>query len=170
MEKLSGLVLDFYDDRDGGVLKSIFPTRDSVPETIKEAHSLTHEERSKMPDDTFAVVISDGDVILRKFSMADRGNTALSVEYFLKTGHKLPLEAQKMAAANLVDACRCFELEPPEALEKVAIGAMGLLGGALVVPGAMREAKSNLQAVRGTGGAIMTPDQIKTRKAQMGLM
>lgn len=170
MQKLSGLVLDYYDDRGGDVLKSIFPTKGEVPGVIKEAHRLSHAEQTKMPDDTFAVVISDGDVTLRKYSMADRGNTALSVEYFLKTGHKLPLEAQKVAASNLVNACQCFGIDPPGDLQKVAIGALGLLSGALVVPGAAREASGNLKASRTAGGAIMTPEQMKARKAQMGIV
>lgn len=167
MEKLSGLVLDYYDDRDGQVLKTVFPTLATVPDIIKEAHSLTYDERVRMPDDTFAVVISDGDVTLRKYSMADRGNTALSVEYFLKMGHKLPLEAQKVAAANLVDACSCFDLEPPAELQKVALGLSGLLSAATVVPGAAQEASRNLKAVRPAGSAIITPAQLQARKMQM---
>ena len=167
MDKLSGLVLDYYDDRNGHVLKTVFPTLSSVPTIIKEAHRLTHEERLRMPDDTFAVIISDGDVTLRKYSMADRGNTALSVEYFLKTGHKLPLEAQKVAAVNLVDACRYFDLDPPETLQKVALGFLGMFNAATVLPGAAREASNNLKAARTAGSAIMTPQQLQARKMQM---
>lgn len=168
MNKISGLVLDYYDDRDGDVLKSVFPTRDSVPEVIKQAHSLSYEERQKIPEDAFALVMVEDGQVLRKFATADGGNTALSVEYFLRTGHKLPLEAQKTAAANLVDACHCYGLEPPDSLVKVAIGALGLLSGALTIPGAVQEAKQNLRATRGTEGAIMTPQQIQARKMQMG--
>jgi hypothetical protein len=169
MRKISGIVLDQYDDSDGAVLRTIYPTADSVPEIVKQGHRLSFTERTTMPEDTFALVLVDEGSTFRKYSMADKGNTALSIEYFLKTGHKLPLEAQKVAASNLLDACNYFELTPPEALEKIAIGAMGLLSGALVVPGAVQEAKANLKAVKGTGGTIMTPDQMKARKMQMGV-
>ncbi len=169
MKKLSGLVLDVYDDGEGEVLRGIFPTHDSVPDLIKQAHFLKPEERAALPSDVFALELVNDGTAMRKFACTDAGNTALSIEFFLKTGHKLPLEAQKTAAANLVTACGWYGIEPPEQLEKVAIGALGLLSGALVLPGAAGEAKKNLAAVKGTGGQILTPQQVKMRKAQMGM-
>jgi len=166
MKKLSGLVLDRYDDVDNAVLGSL-PV--PVVETfLKEAHVFTHEELGRLPDETFAVVLQDGGTTMKKFSMADQGNTALSVAYFLQTGHKLPVEAQKVAAANLMRGCHWYGMEPPAALEKIALG-LGTLMGATMIPGAARESKTNLQASRGTGGAIMTPAQIKMRRLQMGV-
>lgn len=169
MQKLSGLVLDIYDDGEGEILRSIFPSHAVVPDIIKEAHYLKPEERAELNADAFALELVDGDVELRKFACTDPGNTALSIEYFLKTGHKLPVEAQKTAAANLITACGWYDIEPPEQLEKVAIGAMGALMGAMVLPGAAGEAKKNLAASSGAGGQVLTPDQIKMRKAQMGM-
>jgi hypothetical protein len=169
MEKLSGLVLDVYDDGEGAVLRSIFPAQEDVPAIIKEAHFLKPEERAELDSDVFALELVDGDVSLRKFACTDPGNTALSVEYFLKTGYKLPEEAQKTAAANLVRACGWYDITPPEELTKVAIGLGTLAMGAMVLPGAAGEAKKNLQAVEGAGGAILTPQQVKMRKAQMGV-
>jgi hypothetical protein len=158
MEKLSGLVLDIYDDPAGTVLSSIFPTAESLPELVKKASKL---QLDKLPDDLFALVLHDGDVTLRKYACADSGNTALSVEYFMKTGYKLPVEAQKVAAANLVKACGWYGIEPPEALEKVAMGAMSMLNAALVGPGAIKQTKQNLSTVRGAGSEIITPEQRK---------
>lgn len=162
MQKLSGLILDKYDDLDG----SLFDV--SMIGYTKVARVLTPEERSRLPDDSFALILSDGDLELRKFSMADRGNVGLSVTYFLKTGHKLPVEAQKVAAENLLRGCECFGINPPKDLQKIALGIGSLIGGALVVPGAVREASNNLKAVQGAGG-IMTPEQIKQRRLQMGV-
>lgn len=167
MLKLSGLVLDRYDDVDNTVLGSL-PV--PVVETfLKRAHVFSSEELGQLPDDTFALIIQDGDVVMKKFSMADAGNTGLSVIYFMENGHKLPEEAQKVAAANLVRGCGWYGLPVSDELVKIAFGAIGLLNAALVAPGAVREAKNNLATVKGAGPGIMTPDQIKARRLQMGV-
>jgi hypothetical protein len=164
MEKLSGLVLDVYDDREAEVLKTIFATPEVLPELIKQAARITPELERKIPDDLYALVLHDGDVTLRKFACIDGGNTALSVEYFLKTGHKLPVEAQKVAAENLVKACGWYSIEPPEGLTKVALGLGTLLVGSMVAPGAVSAAKQNLSAVKGAGSQIVTPMQRESAK------
>lgn len=166
MLKLSGLVLDRYDDVDRTL-------RDDYVDALeKTAHRFTSEELSQLPDDTFAVILQDGDTVLKKFSMADSGNLALSVEYFRANGHKLPVEAQKVAAANLLKGCQWYGwvLEPDldEQLQKVALG-LGTVMAATMVPGAARETKNNLAASQGTGGAILTPAQIKARRMGMGV-
>lgn len=171
MEKLSGLVLDAYDDRTVGceVLKSILSDHpgDQLSELVKEAHDITNEERGRLPDEAFALVLVDGAVELKKFATIDSGNTALSIEYFLKTGHKLPEEAQKTAANNLVVAAGWYGLEVPEQLTKVALGLNTLLVGATMGPGAAHAAKSNLQAAKGAP-MIMTPGQIQSRALSGG--
>ncbi len=165
MKKLSGLVLDRYDDVDGASLHDI----PGALELSKLGSVFTHDELNRLPDDTFALILQDGDVTMKKFSMADAGNTALSVIYFLENGHKLPVEAQKVAAANLLKGCGWYGIPVSDELEKVAFGAMGLINTALMGPGAVREAGANLKAVKGTGPGIMTPDQIKARRLQMGV-
>ena len=165
MQKLSGLVLDRYDDPDGRALRDI----PAALELAKLGSAFTADELNRLPDDTFALILQDGDVVMKKFSMADAGNTALSLVYFMQNGHKLPEEAQKVAAANLVRGCGWYAIPVPPELEKVAFGVTGLLNTALVAPGAVREAKNNLAAVKGTGGGIMTPEQIKARRMQMGV-
>lgn len=209
MQKLSGLVLDVYDDQGGSILKEVYATAADLPESVKTAHLITQAEYARLPDVSFALVLEDGPVELKKFATIDEGNTVLSVVYFLKTAHKLPVEAQQVAASNLLQACSTYGFEPPEQLSKLALcGAdvkanldsapnrqdkfplksaeersdehstpeeklAGLLGAALTataVPGAVREAKQNLQATQGAGGAIMTPGEIQTRKFQMGMV
>lgn len=125
MQKLSGLILDVYDDRKGELFKSIFSTRDEVPELIKSAHLMTEEERRALPDDVFALVLHDGDVTLRKFACTDPGNALLSMLYFHKTAHKLPLEAQKVAAKNLLVADGWFKTA---GIGGVALSGLGSLG------------------------------------------
>lgn len=161
MDKLSGLILDAADDHDGAILRSIFPSEESVPELIKQAQHLDPAHRSVLPDDLFALILHDGDVTLRKFACADAGNTALNVEYFMKTAHRLPMDAQKVTAQNLVKACGWYGIETPEQLEKVAVGLlMPMLAGALVAPGAARQAKANLQVAKASGGRI-NPSVVK---------
>ncbi len=173
MKKLSGLVLDVRDDYDGAVLRSIFPTDGEIPAFVKSAAVITPELAARIPDDLFAVVLHDEDVVLRKFACVDAGNTALSVEYFLKTAHKLPLEAQVVAATNLITACDWYGINPPEQLQKVAMSlgpdamekiALGLgtaLNLGLTVPGMARQAKMNLGATEGAGHMVVTPSQRK---------
>lgn len=169
MNKLSGLVLDRYDDVDGALLRfldiSYFPL---IEGHTKTARVFSHEELGRLPDETFAVIIHDGDVTMKKFSMADSGNTGLSVAFFLNTGHLLPVEAQKVAAMNLVRGCGWYDIPVPEELQKIALG-LNTLVGATMIPGAVRESKNNVAASRGTGGAILTPAQIKAQRLQMGV-
>lgn len=120
MEKISGLVLDVFDDPTGEILKQVFPTYDSVPEVVKTAMPLSSVDRASLPDDVFALVLHNDGVVLRKYACVDEGNTCLSVEYFLKTAHRLPLEAQKVAASNLVTACGWYNVDPPESLLTLA--------------------------------------------------
>ena len=155
MDKLSGIVLDVYDDPDGEVLREIFPTYESLPDLVKEAHPLTQEQRDELPDDLFALVLLDGDTVMRKMACVDRGNTALSVEYFVKTAHKLPGEAQKVAAQNLITACGWYDLEPPEILRKIA-GA-GLAAGRMLYGSNLGMAMGAATApgiVKGTAGQV----------------
>jgi len=128
VEKISGLKLDVHDDADGEVLKSIFPDYEQLPELLKSANQLTGATLEQLPDDVFALVLHDGDNVLRKYACVDEGNTALSVEYFLKVAHKLPVEAQKVAAENLITACHWYDIEPPEDLKKLSTGEVAVIG------------------------------------------
>lgn len=164
MEKLSGLVLDRYDDVDGALSNT------ETESFSKIARRLTDEELARLPDETFAVVLHDGDTVLRKFSMADVGNLGLSIEYFMANGHKLPSGAQKVAAANLLKGCSWYNVEPPQwgELQKVALGLNTLIG-LTAAPGAVRESKNQLAVAKAAGGNVVTPGQIKSQRLQMGV-
>jgi len=130
LNKYAGVVLDWYDDK-GETLKGKFPTPAVLPAIIKEARILPKE---KLAHEDFALVAVDSGNVLRKFACHNPGTTAMSVIYFLEHGDKLPEGAQKLAASNLVDACRRFEITPPAILEKVALSTAKAL--ALVPLGA----------------------------------
>jgi hypothetical protein len=114
--KYAGVTLDWYDDR-GETLKQKFPTLDSVPDIIKTANVLPKE---KLANEQFALVMIDRGHVFRKFACADPGTTAMSTIYFMEHGDKLPEDAQKIAASNLVKACIRNGIMPPAAMTKVS--------------------------------------------------
>jgi len=154
----TGSIIDFYDDPNGFVLREKIPAA-GLPEFVKEASFLDEKKRASLPDDVFAVVMVDQGESIRKFACVDKGNTALSVVYFMENHHKLPEGAQKVAAANLVTACGWYDIEPPEQLQKIA----GMLGNIAKVP--MRA----MNAVVGTSTVKGAVDRGAARHAaQMG--
>jgi hypothetical protein len=174
MEKLSGLVLDLYDDSRGEILKGLFQARDQVPEVIKQAHYLTSEERAALPDDLFALVLQDGDVTLRKYACVDPGNTLLSMLYLIKTANKLPQQAVELAVENLKIASHWYwpsveELEKAAGIGGAFLGGlagigknlvgkavknpMGALSTGLTIAGGLGAAKQVGQNLRGVNAA-----------------
>lgn len=171
MEKTSGLILDVYDDINGDVLRSIFPTRDSIPDLVKSASALTHGERGALPDDVHALILVDDAVTLRKFACHDPGSTALSVLYFLKTAHKLPEEAQKVAAENLAIACEWYGLDTPEEIKTAMLGKAMF---ALQLPGAVGNVKKNIssnmagiRAAESGAHTVITPSEMQGKHAEL---
>jgi hypothetical protein len=118
----TGSVIDFYDDPSGTVLKTKLAYA-QLPDYIRQADYQSEEKLAALPDDAFALVMVDQGQKIRKFACVDKGNTALSALYFLENKDKLPEEAQKVAAANLVEYCQAFQIEPPWQLQKVATKA-----------------------------------------------
>lgn len=100
--RTAGLVLDFYDDLNGSILKGVFPSAEELPDLIKKAHILSPEEHGVLRDEAYALVLLNEGKVMRKFACVDAGNTALSALYFLRTADRLPAEAIKVAAANLI--------------------------------------------------------------------
>lgn len=115
----TGSIIDFYDDPHGQVLKEKVASAD-LPDYIKEAQHLDQAVRDRLPDEAFAVVMFDRGEKIRKYACVDKGNTALSTLYFMENSHKLPEEAQKVAAANLVRSCEHHGLDVPLQLVKAA--------------------------------------------------
>lgn len=130
--RTSGQIVDFYDDSEKSEFRTLFPTLDSVPELIKEAHILSEDELQKLPDNMFALVMHNNGNTMRKFACATPSDVVLSTLYFVKNAHKLPLEAQKTAAQNLLIACDWYGLDKPEQLQKAAMvgQALGMMSAA----------------------------------------
>ena len=133
----TGSIIDFYDDPNGHVLKTKLGA-EQVPEFIKTAQYLEEGLRERLPDDVHALVMVDRGEKLRKYACVDKGNTALSVIYFMENKDKLPEEAQKTAAANLLTACSWYDLKPPATLLKTA-GVLGKAMGGLMMHDAVSQ-------------------------------
>ena len=112
--------VDFYDDPHGEVLRRKIPNPQDLPDFIKTAEMAVGPTHEQLPDDVFALILNDRGRVMRKFACFDKGNTALSVIYFLENAHHLPEEAQKVAALNLVESCAAYDLAVPAPLEKLA--------------------------------------------------
>ena len=165
----SGLVLDLYDDTEGEVLRTLFPTMGSLPERVKTAAALDFSERERLPDDVFALVLVDGGQKLRKYACHDAGNTELSSAYLLKTGHRMAPEAERLAAHNICEAYGWYGMEPSAELQKLALGvgtAISALTAIPVIKGTHQQVKENLGAVKQLEGPghIVTPDQLRQAK------
>lgn len=176
--KTAGLVLDFYDDRTGETLKSVYPSAEELPETVKEAHILSPEERAVLRDEAYALILHSDDGQLRKFACVDEGNTALSTLYFLVNAEKLPAEAIKTAAQNLIAFNEEFGMEVPFELKLAAetgmptvekTASMARKRDSFRQPMVGEEAdwaqRTNLLGVRGgsdAGRVIPTANQMKT--------
>ena len=104
---------------DGGVLlKQVVPDAADLPDFVKTAAAVTPDHDHRL----FALVMVEDGKVMKKFATADRGNTWLSTLYFAMTKDNLPVEAQKVAAANLIEACDAFDIEAPELLWDIADG------------------------------------------------
>src|SRR6478735_3500061 len=164
--KTAGVILDLYDNV--GDLKSFFPSMEAIPQSVKEAYFLTAEERERLPDDSFAVVLLNGEDRLRKYACIDKGNTELSIAYFVKHGHKLPLEAQQVTANNLAIACDWYGIEVPDILQKHAFlnAAMTALTAPSLIKNTASKVHDNVAAVR-AGDGVGTPRQQQAVGAMM---
>lgn len=113
--------LDLYDDPKGAILRKRFPDPSNLPGMFKEGALLSQEERDRLPDSLFALVVRTKEASLRKFPCTDKANTGMSIVYFLDHAQPLlPAEFQKTAARNLVTACHWYGIDPPQALAKLA--------------------------------------------------
>ncbi len=169
--------LDFYDDLEGTTLKRKMNDFDRLPDFIKTADQLSPDIRNQLPDDVYALVLLDGGRKMRKYACTDKGNTALSVIYFLENHHRLPEEAQKTAAQNLVTACGWYDMQPPAQLEKLAL--VGAVMGVMSAVDAAKTGKQNMQKMHErmgqgpvkvselTGSDVMPYSPESTKKASL---
>lgn len=166
--KTAGVVFDFYDDPSGELVKTAFPTVKTLPESIKQAHILSSEERDVLRDEAFALIMSNEGKVLRKFACVDAGNTLLSCLYFEENAQRLPEEAVKVAALNLASFCNDFGFEPTDFVKMAAAGhsrTRDSMRQPIVGDEADWAARTNLVSIRGggdSGRVIPTANQMKT--------
>lgn len=168
------VVLDFYDDQTGSILKKAFPDAVELPEIVKTAHILDREELEVLRNEAFALVMADHGKIMRKFACVDAGNTLLSALYLMENADKLPDEAVKTAADRIAEAAAEFGIE--EAIEKIAASSKGGMSRKRdpmdtpqVGDAADWATRTNLTSVTGgsnSGRVLDTTSQMKTAGAK----
>ena len=170
--KTAGVVFDFYDDPTGQLVRKVFPKQDSLPEVVKTAHILSPEERDVLRDEAFALVMVNDSRSLRKFACVDPGNTLLSMLYFEESAERLPMEAVKVAAANLQHFCEEFDLEPTDLVKTAAKGMSRMRDPMNKEPpgGGNDWAHTNLTSINGpdTGTTNAVSSTMKTAESVQG--
>lgn len=113
--QLSGVILDQYDDLQGGVVRQRLRPSD-VPTEWYTSKLASPEE---LLDEEFALILLQDGKAFRKYATASPADTSLSAFYFLRCGAKLPKEAQKIAAQNLRSSLLIHGYGVPEAIENL---------------------------------------------------
>lgn len=172
--RLTGVILDIYDDPTASVLRQKLAGR-SLPDELGNSDLLDQGQLDALPDRLFGLVASNGDGLVRKFAMHDPAHVTTSVIYFLETKHLLPPEAQKVAAQNLLWACNEYGMTPPEQLTKVAFdpisGALGLLDAKSKVENSVRSGRSTMDSFRaaqaGAASDMQRQESPRTKEADL---
>lgn len=148
--------LDIYDDPRGIVLAKYAQTQ-PLSEKVASSVLLDAEGLDRIPDRLFALQVEMPNGTFRnKFAMHDEAHVVTSMIYFLDNCEQLPLPTMAKVAGSLVNACGWYDLDPPEAVVKIAmLGAGQMAMGALGL-GAMKseatakgtENKSNFDRLR----------------------
>lgn len=176
----AGVVLDFYDDVSGSLVKKAKAGMDrpgDLADTLGDFHFLTPDERDVLRDEAYALVVHNEGKVLRKFACVDSGNTVLSVLYFMENWDKLPTEAVKTAAANLQEWCGEYGLPVPSLVKMAAVSGMSRSRDPVRQPVVGEDAdwaqRTNLVSIRGgadSGRVIPTASQLKTAGVEGGGM
>lgn len=103
--------IDIFDDV--SVEKTLVKVASNLTADIIKEEIPTREQRDSLDDYQFALsFITKTASKLNKFPINNRVNTALSNEYFELNHYKLPVDAQKIAAAFIKKACDKFDVDP----------------------------------------------------------
>ena len=177
--KTAGVIIDFYDDPSGSILKEYFGSPEELPPKVKTAHILNQDEREILRDDAYALVMVNEGKVFRKFACVDPGNTLLSLAYFEKSAEALPEEAVQHTARNLLAFCNDFGIEPTDLVKIAAAAGEGAVPSAASGMSRTRDsfrqpiagdeadwaARTNLMSLRGgsdSGRVIPTASAMKT--------
>ena len=116
MKTLESKIIDIFDDVNlGDTLQKI---ASKLPSDVRSGALPTIEDRDDYDDTQFALSIFTKTAgKINKFPINTRINTALSNEYFDLNHHKLPHEAQKIAATYIKTACDRYGIEATESVK-----------------------------------------------------
>jgi hypothetical protein len=80
---------------------------------IKQAKKLTPEERAKLPDSVFGLVVTDPKTgkKIRKYPMPDEGHVRAAIKYFVQNYKNYPIEWRKQIASKIVERAKKFGIE-----------------------------------------------------------
>lgn len=137
----AGVILDPQDDPHGLVLREAFGSPRSYPQFFQKTAAA--EDVSQLPDEAFALILTDQGRRLRKYAMHSPEACQKSATYFMLCGARLPEEAQKVAAYNLAQTLFHYDIRPPVQMLKLAQAAMNDRMGRTVEPATTRQAIQN---------------------------
>lgn len=109
MHKLANANLDITDD-EGQLLKSTWPSFDSLPAAIKTANF-------NPPKDHQYAIDKDG---IKKFALHDQGNVYMSLLYFHHNQDNLPVDLRKEAADQIAEHITRWKDPIPDTLKDMA--------------------------------------------------
>ena len=119
MNRLDSAIIDIFDDVNlGSTLQKV---ASQLPQDVRSGELPSLEERNEYDDMQFALsIITKTASKVNKFPVNTRINTAMSNQYFDLNHHKLPSEAQKIAATYIKVACERFNLDPSDPVKVAA--------------------------------------------------
>lgn len=112
------VVLDIYDDPTASIIaRRLLETGIPLQEKLASSTLLEPADLAVIPDRLFALVgrTSEGE-LLRKYAMHDEAHVLSSIVYFMECGNALSAPVREKVAANLVNACAWYDVEPPAML------------------------------------------------------
>lgn len=113
---LDSAVIDIYDDV--YLESTLEKCASKIPSNLREVEIPSIEDRNDLDDTQFALsIFTKHAKKLNKFPIDSEINTALSNTYFDINHHKLPFEAQKVAATYIRKACQQYGIEPSESVK-----------------------------------------------------
>lgn len=166
--ELAGVILDVYDDPKGLVLRNKLASR-PLPAKLASSRLLEVEDLDRLPDRVFALVAENHGHPVRKYAMHDEAHLVTSLIYFDECRELLPEPVRQKVAANLVQGCGWYDIQPPESLVKTALigAALNVLGGVQ----ALGEARDVVRQGRARGEedmAVLRANQASGAKVASG--
>lgn len=117
------MILDFYDDKEHDVLRSIFENdRSGLAKTASQIKPRDYSEIERLKNSQFALIsMTKEGSLKRSFPVDSPEETWLSSLYFMKTANNLNDEKQVIAACNINHSANIFDIEIHPSIRKMAM-------------------------------------------------